>query len=54
MISYWFFLVYLLELAGSFTQKQPVQNVSLEVFFPEQSSLSHRSLGIGEDFLPLD
>lgn len=54
IISYWFFLVYLLELVGSFTEKQPVWYISLEILFPEQSSLKCRSLCIGEDFFPLD
>lgn len=50
IISYWFFLFYLFELVGFFTQKQPVQYISLEIFFPEQSSLNCRSLCIREDF----
>lgn len=54
IISYCFFLVYLLELVGSFTQKQPVWYISLEILFPEQSSLNCRCLCIGEDFFPLD
>lgn len=31
-----------------------VHRISLEILFPEQSSLNCRSLCIGEDFFPLD
>lgn len=44
IVSCCFFLFYRLEFVGSFTQKQPVQYISLEMFFPEQSSLNCRSL----------